>query len=356
MDKNTLTGILLIGAIFIAFLYLNQEEADVNKQTANQEQPSKKGTSNTNESTIELPKNPADTTKAADTTKSDSPYSDSIRIDSINVKEIKSKKEDYGIFYTALEGEKEYYTLKNNKISIRISNKGGRIVDVSMVEMDSGLYKYRTHADYIANNNIPLKLFEESSSDQNLRIKVNDLFGDPIPINTREFYFNLDTVKSTDSSMFFNIKTEDPTKTIQFSYLLSKDKYHVNYNIDYINLGNEIDITDVGLNWSVKGLSTEKLASDERMTTTLMYRYLGEGRDYLSERSSSEEKLNGLINWVAFKHKFFSSILISDEGLNGGKISQSQLEDDKYSILYNSEINLPAKQKTELKFFFGPND
>ena len=32
MDKNTLTGILLIGAIFIAFLILNNEQAEPVKE------------------------------------------------------------------------------------------------------------------------------------------------------------------------------------------------------------------------------------------------------------------------------------------------------------------------------------
>ena len=75
----------------------------------------------------------------------------------------------------------------------------------------------------------------------------------------------------------------------------------------------------------MKGLSTEKLADDERMICSIMYRYFGEGRDYMTERSDKEEEIQGTMNWIAFKHKFFSSVLISDdEGFTSGKMVQRQ--------------------------------
>ena len=53
-----------------------------------------------------------------------------------------------------------------------------------------------------------------------------------------------------------------------------------------------------------------KLAEDERNICTIMYRYFGSTRDYLSEMSDEEDDLQSNINWIAFKHKFFSSILL----------------------------------------------
>ena len=46
----------------------------------------------------------------------------------------------------------------------------------------------------------------------------------------------------------------------------------------------------------MKGLSTEKLADDERMICSIMYRYFGEGRDYMTERSDKEEEIQGNMN------------------------------------------------------------
>ena len=59
--------------------------------------------------------------------------------------------------------------------------------------------------------------------------------------------------------------------------------------IDYHNIANDIK-PDVDLKWSMNGLSTEKLASDERNICTVMYRYFGSTRDYLSETFSEDEE------------------------------------------------------------------
>ena len=38
MDKNTITGILLIGVIFVAFMFINQQEQDAVNQAKQEEQ------------------------------------------------------------------------------------------------------------------------------------------------------------------------------------------------------------------------------------------------------------------------------------------------------------------------------
>ena len=89
-----------------------------------------------------------------------------------------------------------------------------------------------------------------------------------------------------------------------------------------------------------------------------MYRYDGETRDYLDERTDDEEKIDGKLDWVAFKYKFFSSILITNGGVYAGDVSQVQLEGDDHTILYNSSLDMPYPEygRTELKFFYGPNE
>ena len=140
-----------------------------------------------------------------------------------------------------------------------------------------------------------------------------------------------------------------------FSYKLSKNSYAVAFDIDYHNIENDIK-TDVDLKWSMFGLSTEKLASDERNICTVMYKYFGSTRDYITETSDDEEQLEGNINWIAFKHKFFSSILISDDALGKGKIGHKSLENDKYTDSYFLKSSIPSMGKVSFNFLFVPND
>ena len=77
----------------------------------------------------------------------------------------------------------------------------------------------------------------------------------------------------------------------------------------------------------------------------------------MTERSDKEEEIQGTMNWIAFKHKFFSSVLISDdEGFTSGKMVQRQLESDDFTISYYTNVELPSQESIALKFFFGPND
>ncbi len=369
MDKNTLTGILLIGAIFVAFLIINNEPEPV-KKTDNKEQVEEDLNKNTKDSSLSsidstsIDSTPINSSDLVNTEIGNDEYSieinDSVkeaRKDSIETaKAIINKKNEYGIFYKASEVDTSHYFLENDKIRVKFSSKGGRIEEVYLVEKkDNGTYKYRTHADYVAENNIPLKLFEDSTSGQSIEFTNKT---DEVRLNTNDFYFIKE--EETDTTLILSLISEDKItgkdKKIKFVYKLEEGSYHVDYSIKYENLNSDY-VKDVKLNWFMKGLSTEKLASDERMICTIMFRNLGEGRDYLSERSDDNGKIEaGRMNWIAYKQKFFSSVLIYDEGFVSGDFEQKQLTDDRYTISYNSNMSLPENKDVNMKFFFGPNE
>jgi YidC/Oxa1 family membrane protein insertase len=265
-----------------------------------------------------------------------------------NSEELDVLKEDYGLFYTAAKGVDKDYVLENDKIRLTFSSKGAQITKAEMVEKDvNGFYKYKTHKAFVSDSNKPLMLFDKETSYMSL-----DLI-DESEMETKDLFFNI--VQQNDSSLIFRANTPDPEKYLEFAYSLSYGKYEVDFNIDYHKI--EYDIKrNVDLSWSMLGLSTEKLANDERMYCSVMYRYFGSNRDYLSERSDKQEKLEGNANWIAYKHKFFSSVLISEEGFPNGEIKQQQLDSEDYTISYSSRLVIPSRDQVSLKFFFGPND
>ena len=174
-----------------------------------------------------------------------------------------------------------------------------------------------------------------------------------VPVETSNLFFDL--VKNNDSLLVFRANAGSEDKYLEFSYRLSNGNYDVDFEINYHNIENDIK-SDVDLKWSMKGLSTEKLAEDERNICTIMYRYFGSTRDYLSEMSDEEDDLQSNINWIAFKHKFFSSILLSEDGLGKTKIVHRNLEDDNYTKSYASRTSIPSMGRVPLKFLFVPND
>ncbi len=369
MDKNTLIGIFLIGAILLTFTVLNNEE-EPKKEAATVENVVKKDSVIVKDS-IQLASSSIE--KSA---KQDSIFMatvpDSVKLDSIsmtafldsmylhsttNSNSTTQFEGTYGIFAAnaGKMNQKEYFTLENDKLIVRFSNVGGRIVDVKLKE-------YQSYTDYTSNQGdsiVPLKLFEEETSKQSLY-----LVADGLPVSTDELLFEtlnfkqIDLKETKDSStVVFRLATNVPNQYIDLKYWLKNGNYEVGFEIEYVNLQQVMDISKAKINWEMIGLSTEKLAFDERTIATVMYRSFDTKRDYLSERSNSEEVFTGAsINWVAFKTKFFTSALITNEGWNSGKVSQKQIEDDKYTIYYQTELALPAKNVVQMKFFFGPNE
>ena len=344
MDRNTTTGLILIGAVMVAFFMLNQPPQQ-NIQEEKAEKQIQKESDIEQKESLEIVVN--------DTNSNSLSVEDSI----IGAKLAEQKEQqrlinEFGVFYKAGIGIEKDFTLQNDKISLAISSKGGSINEAKMIEKsDDGKYKYKTHHDFVNEIEEPLSLFEKGSSTMSL--VVEDIENSSL-IYTKDLFF--ESVSSTDSSLILRANAGTADQYLQYTYLLPKGKYDVEFQIDYHNLDNVIH-PQVDFEWGMKGLSTEKLADDERMICSIMYRYFGEGRDYMTERSDKEEDIQGTMNWIAFKHKFFSSVLISDdEGFTSGKMVQKQLESDDYTISYYTNVELPSQENISLKFFFGPND
>jgi YidC/Oxa1 family membrane protein insertase len=345
MDKNTTTGLILIGAVVMAFMFLNkpQEPSPENPKTV------------TNSSVVDSEKTVENAT--VDSTSEISEISDLDSSDMIIYQKLKEQQqqedliERYGLFYANATGEENIFELENDKIKVSFSSQGARITSTQMIEKDeNNLFKYKTYNDFINEINKPLSLFEKETSYMSLTIVDNEKV---VPIETKDLFFNL--VKQNDSLLVFRAYGGSQDKYLEFSYKLSKSSYAVAFDIDYHNIENDIK-TDVDLKWSMFGLSTEKLASDERNICTVMYKYFGSTRDYITETSDDEEQLEGNINWIAFKHKFFSSILISDDALGKGKIGHKSLENDKYTDSYFLKSSIPSMGKVSFNFLFVPND
>ena len=134
MDKNTLIGILLIGVIFIAFMFVNQQEQEaINQAQADEQQDiitdhfnvKPKGKDSvlvTQNNNVIVENNENDTANSLN--------------NSLNDQEIQLRKQKFGCFYPSLNGEKEYFTLENEKIRVKLSSLGAEIVEVSIVEKD----------------------------------------------------------------------------------------------------------------------------------------------------------------------------------------------------------------------------
>lgn len=367
MDKNSLIGLFLIGAILLTFTLMNNDEEEEKGDKKNETTEVLKDSVQTEPTlSTELTAAQKDSIllmALPDSAKLDSTFVASY-LDSVhsvtnsqnNDQAYQALKDTYGMFAPAAERrDTSYTTIENDKLIITLSSKGGNVVDVRLKE-------YQSYDDYKANpdGDEPLQLVNETNSKFGLSVMTADAI-----IRTDELFFvpqqseSHYQVNEGDSAVVsYRLLTEDPEKYIEFIYALYPGKYDVDFTVNYVGLNNIDDMLydKSFIYWNMKGLSTEKLADDERRIATLMYRYDGLKRDYLTEGGDGEEELTNATTWVAFKHKFFSSAIICESGFTGGKVKQKQLTSEDFTLNYSAKLDLPASPTVKTKLFFGPND
>jgi len=336
MDKNTIIGMLLIGALLIGFSIYNTDDKPQTPAKTEQAEVKK-----------ETPKT-ADVKPAVnDTTK----IPDSLR----NLFEQEQLRKDYGLFYQSAKGKDEELMVENDKLKIWFSNKGGYI---SKVELKG----YHTFADRI-NKKHDLNLFIKDSSYYQLNFNhMNKKF------NTKAFYFNASkSVNGKITVVSYKLLAENnPSKFIEFQYLIPAEGYKIDFNINVSGLEREISGTDKGLTleWQQFTPKQEKIISEERKVASVFY-YDNEEEedDYISEGARDEvEDLPASTKWVSLKQQFFSSALIArKDAFKGGKVSSYFGEDDTtYVKRLRAELPIPLAAagltSNNYELFFGPNE
>lgn len=340
MDKNTIIGFLLIGALLIGFSMYNSDGETAKPALTKTEVPA-------------AIKEVAKVDAPMALTKGDS----SLEVDSVRTLiELETLKKDFGLFYQATKGTQEELMVENDKLKIWFSNKGGYIAKVE-------LKGHHTFADRLTKKN-DLNLFIKDSSYYQLNFNhINKKF------NTRDFYFISSKTAGNDSvtAVSFKLIAENnPSKFIEFQYLIPASGYKLDFNINISGLEREISGTDKGLTfeWQQFTPKQEKIISEERKVASVFY-YDNEEEedDYISEGARDEiEDLPASTKWVSLKQQFFSSAFIaSKEAIKGGKVSSYFGEDDTtYVKRLKAELPVPMAAagltSNNYSLFFGPNE
>ncbi len=361
MDRKSVIGLILIALILGIFTYLNTPS--VEEERARQAARDSIALAQQKAKPIEVEAEPA----SNDTTlvQASGAYTDStvatVSNDSLRTAQETARLQSrYGAFAAAAIGEDSLYVLENEKLKVYFRSKGGHIAYVELKE-------YQTYKDFVnKGEKVPLRLFDEDSSSLALSFFFEDQ-----RLQTSDFYFStiaptIQSVEKSDSvTLVFRLASSNVVATgtkqyIDFIYTLHGDSYILDFKVDVKGFPQEV-VQSIELNWQMKMLSTEKLIDNERMVSSVFYKYNGEGRSYLSETSSDKLQLETVTNWVAFKQSYFSAIIFSPEGIRnqGSEIAINTLNSGRYIKGYEANLNLSSNSGNTvvpLRFYFGPND
>ena len=320
MDKNTIIGFVLIAAVLIGFSWYSrpsEEElaqqrmqdsiAAVNKQKAENQLKAEQQAAKQNEASQ----------AAQDTTVA---------------------------FYKALNGKAQDIVLKNSKVELTLSTKGGT-VEKAVIK---GFKDNKGNDD--------LTLFD--AQDQSLKFM---LAGKETNIITSDLYFTPSNI--TDSTVTMTADAGNG-KSLVMNYRLGKD-YMLHFSMQANGLGGMFapNYDKMDIEWTDRCRQQEKGFTFENQHSSLTYHKTEGGTKNLSETSEKvDETIEDVIDWVAFKNQFFSAVMIAknDLGANSAMTSIPQEKGSGYLKHYAAKMKTAfdptGKQPTELDFYFGPND
>ncbi|MBE6286874.1 MAG: membrane protein insertase YidC [Mediterranea massiliensis] len=318
MDKNTITGLVLIGILLVGFSFLSRPSEE--QMEAWQRY---------NDSIALVQQREADLKAKADAALA-------------NERALAIANDSNALFFNARQGADELITIQNNLAELSISTKGGRVY--------SAVLKEYMEQD----KKTPVQLFNGKDANMNFLF-----YNTKETIQTDQYYFK--PVERTDSSVVMRLQA-DSASYIDFRYAMHPDTYLVNFTIQAVNMGDKLAATNhtVDIEWSQRARQIEKGYYYENRLAELTYKILGDDTDYLSNMSDDSKEVPERLNWIAFKNQFFSSVFITDAGFEKSKLT-SKLEPQgsgyikDYSAEMNTAFDPTGQEPTEMYFYFGPN-
>ena len=233
----------------------------------------------------------------------------------------------------------EIFTLENEDIILKISNKGGRIIESILKK-------------YFDQNNEPIKI---NDNNQNIYI-VSDQ--NPSSFDTSNLFFDNVLTSDSDGTKLKFTHYSSNQANVELTYFLPKSGYLFDFKIQTGNLNH----TDIRLKWDLESLRNSRSATYENRYTYLNYKNEDDSVEDLSAYSDDNE--NGSAKWISYSQHFFNSFIIFNDLKNNIDFNSINLDNEdnetKYLKKFETKIPLVNQSNSQInesfKFYIGPND
>ncbi|MDR2890901.1 MAG: membrane protein insertase YidC [Alistipes sp.] len=342
MNKQTITGLVIIGAILFGFSwYQNSQQKKFDEQKRI-------------EDSIALANAPEPLPPVADTTAL-------VGGGAATATEVADGADGVGYHLgetlgAARVGEPQTFSVENDVATFEFSTLGGAISDVVLKD-----YKQYGGGD--------LHLWEPGSQRFDVSLFLRREFRNA-QINTRDFNFEplmasgSEWAEGEESKEVTMRLPVDSLASIEFVYTIPRADYMIDLDVRFVNMeGRLSNQSSFDVDWANTGLQNEKGFSNENTYSTISYHYpdvasietLGQARAGQTKEESEPNK----VQWVAFKGQFFSSILIADEAFQGADMNYATHAEGSGKIKdFHARMSVPMSgDRTDYGFrmYLGPN-
>lgn len=356
MDRNTIIGLVLIFAIFIGFTLLNtpsKEELERQQWVRD---------------SIQMVREQEERARAQAMPEAEKVPDQALPVDekspatAVDDPELRDR---LGVFAGAAVGQAKEYVIENDLIKVRLSNIGGKILNVEL----KGYQTYDSLPLILFNNDI--ETFGYTFFANSRRISTNELFFEPHYPDPEWRNSEAMQVSAGDSLRFamrlYATTPEgetDRSRYIEYLYVLQGDDFMMDYRLSIVGLESVIDPGTgfIDLNWKAELNRQEQNLDQERSESTVYYKYHLDAVDYLSERKDAEESIKIPVKWISFKTRFFSATIIADAAFTNADlkvVTDEQETDEHYLKSMEALIGVPYAHEpnhtVEMDFYFGPN-
>ncbi len=314
MEKNTLIGFILIGAVLIGFSIYNRPGSEEREQMRHFQDSIQALVEQRKAEQAEKQKTVETQVAAQDST---------------------------SLLYYVRNGKESTVTLQNSLVELKLNTKGGYIQAATLKKYNGQDHK-------------PLILFDNGDA------KINYAFnGKNENILTQDLYFT--PVNASDSTVTLRLSMNGGGY-MDFIYKIHADSYMVDFTIETRDMQDYFapSIRNMDIQWHQHIRQLEKGFGFENRYTSLTYKAKDGSSDYLSETKEDKINVEESVDWVAFKNQFFSCVFIAGQDFNQTSLtSVPDVENSGYLKTYDAVMTAffdpSGRQATQMQFYFGPN-
>ena len=324
MNKNSIIGFVLIGAIMLGFTWYQpkqyQKQAEIQAQLDSIALAEK------------MTEMAIDSVKMAN--------GDEAAVKVVNMPSYKDS-----LLTEARLAEEGIYKLTNDKVELEFTTRGAQLYSVKI-------------NDYKAYDSTDLYLVKPNGSQMGITVYAGE------NVNTKDFVFQV--AEHTDSSIVMQLPFAGGGY-IQQKYWLTDGSYMMKNELSFVGMENIIprNVSNIDIDWSVIIPRLEKGYKNEKQYSKLNYYFTGDkSSEEVARAKDGSKSIDTKMKWFAFQQQFFSLIMTA-----GNEFSSADLQ-AKYFAEDDPSRNLmacSAKLRSEIQagssnivvpfdIYLGPND
>ncbi|MFW0736411.1 membrane protein insertase YidC [Flavobacterium sp.] len=335
-DLNSIIGFVLIFGILIWIMYQNQPsdkeiaaEKAKKELVAKQEAQAKADKTKTAVLPVAAAATPGDTVQLAQLQKTLGGFAYSATLPS------------------AKEG---FTTIENEKIKLKIANKGGYVVEATLKEFKR----------FEKNSGQLVELIKDNNSNLNIQLQTTD----NRTLNSKDLYFEPTLTKNgADQILTMRLKA-GANEFLEYKYVLKPNDYLVGFDIHSQGLNKVLNSSKpLDLQWNLRTFRNEKSISYENRYAEIYYSYQDGKESYVGQGTLKEENPEK-VDYVAFKQHFFTTILQTNTSFEKAHlVSENLVKDEKIDTIFTKQFkaNVPlaftnGEVDYKMSWYFGPAD